>query len=767
MSTPNINQSFPALDGRYSKPSDVASAIQAQVASDSATYLAQAPAPNGTNDTSVVQALINAAGTAGGGSVRLQGGTYLTTGLTIRTGVELAGLGMGATMIKLINGANADVVQTANFSTLTGTGTNYGTPARFSLRRLTLDANRANNTSGWAFRSFGCDFDVEEVIFQNGASGGVWSEFGINGSNMESRWRHFRIYNSANVLLDWNGPHDSQFHDGITNNDNGGPSNVVFGIRVRGNAAGDLFSQVHSWGNFTGFSWYVERPIAAVNCYAEPGAQGCIMLGASGSRWAGQVYSAVGGGHGIQIGDDNAWGGGVIHQGVSGVNYDVRILGVPQGKYPVYFPSGGSAGGNRVRALITLGGRLDSCTMVINTPTISDASAVSSDVGKTISGPGIPYGTTIISVVSGTSITMSANAQVSLGNRTLMIGGAGALMSTTIPNTADTFELIATDLSWLNYFAEGGAAATSVSTTTNQQGRKFYTPVLVSGQSGQQFRVTDGTTDLLYVNGASKQVQFPNGVPLIGFKDGSFSTAATTIKIDPATGGFQPGTAAGGLGARIFSGSGVPTFSAFAGDTYIRSDDPTVPDHRRYVCLGGTTWVADYSYPTIQPANQGLCGWSVDPAATSSNLTLTSGLLYFIAVRATDTRTLSNLWVHVFTAGSGLTTGQSLLGLYDSTGTLLATSGDQSTAWATTGAKAAAISASVTAGNTYYVGVLSVGTTPPALSRGSGTGGLGNLGLTSAPYRFNTGASGQTAMPSSVTPSSLAILTSTFFAAIS
>lgn len=153
----------------------------------------------------------------------------------------------------------------------------------------------------------------------------------------------------------------------------------------------------------------------------------------------------------------------------------------------------------------------------------------------------------------------------------------------------------------------------------------------------------------------------------------------------------------------------------------------------------------------------GFAGWSYDVAASPSQTAPGSGSIQYVWVKSTDTRVITKLWVGVGTAGAGLTAGQCLLGLYDTAGNRLAVSDDQAAAWTTTGAKAATIPAtSVAAGQWYVIALLAVGTTPPAFARGySAVAGVANAGYTSAPFRFNQGATGQTALPATFTPTSL------------
>jgi hypothetical protein len=62
-----------------------------------------------------------------------------------------------------------------------------------------------------------------------------------------------------------------------------------------------------------------------------------------------------------------------------------------------------------------------SCGTTNNSAVVTDAAAVAGDVGKPVSGTGIPAGTTIISVVPGTSFTMSQNATAT-GTITATVG---------------------------------------------------------------------------------------------------------------------------------------------------------------------------------------------------------------------------------------------------------------------------------------------------------------------------------------------------------
>ena len=86
--------------------------------------------------------------TTGGASVLFPAGAYIVgSSLTLYSRVHLRGDGVGATIIQLKNGANVDVLLGQNFATLTGTNNASAGAAQWSIRDLTIDGNKANQTS--------------------------------------------------------------------------------------------------------------------------------------------------------------------------------------------------------------------------------------------------------------------------------------------------------------------------------------------------------------------------------------------------------------------------------------------------------------------------------------------------------------------------------------------------------------------------------------------------------------------------------------------
>ncbi|CUW31772.1 hypothetical protein [Streptomyces reticuli] len=220
--------------------------------------------------------------------------------------------------------------------------------------------------------------------------------------------------------------------------------------------------------------------------------------------------------------------------------------------------------------------------------------------------------------------------------------------------------------------------------------------------------------------------------------------------------GTAAGTVAAGDDSRL-SNARIPT--AHAGSHSFGGTDPITP-----AAIGALTQSdADARYLTLAaygnawtPSDQGLIAWSFDPACCStSGTTLSAGFIYLIEIVLRQAATISKVNVVIGTAGSGLTAGQCLAGLYDTSGARRGVTGDMSTTWNSAGNKAMSLTApySAAAGK-YYLALLHNGTTSPTFACGSTLGANftpGNANLTAGSYRFCRSASGQTSLPTSIT----------------
>lgn len=158
--------------------------------------------------------------------------------------------------------------------------------------------------------------------------------------------------------------------------------------------------------------------------------------------------------------------------------------------------------------------------------------------------------------------------------------------------------------------------------------------------------------------------------------------------------------------------------------------------------------------PTDGPLLNHAIAWTMDPCQASSSNTPLSGAISINLVYVNALSTVTNFLCSVLTAGSGLTAGQNLVGIYNAAGTRVGISADQSTAWTTTGNKTAALTMTgPLEPGYYYLAFLTVGTTPPKFYGGSAVNAVQNINFASAPFRFSF-LSGQTSLPTTITPSS-------------
>lgn len=163
--------------------------------------------------------------------------------------------------------------------------------------------------------------------------------------------------------------------------------------------------------------------------------------------------------------------------------------------------------------------------------------------------------------------------------------------------------------------------------------------------------------------------------------------------------------------------------------------------------------LSDTNLSTFNQTDQNLLAWTQDPATAASGFTLSTGVVYLSKIKITSRSTVvSNILYGVTTLGSALTAGQCFVGLYNSSGTLLVSSADQSGVMNTTGLKTAAITPQTLAVGSYYVAFLANGTgTLPAVAGGGGVSSAVNAGLTTGTARFLNTATGNTTLPATIT----------------
>lgn len=148
------------------------------------------------------------------------------------------------------------------------------------------------------------------------------------------------------------------------------------------------------------------------------------------------------------------------------------------------------------------------------------------------------------------------------------------------------------------------------------------------------------------------------------------------------------------------------------------------------------------------PAEQVIGGGSIPGA----------GAVTLGKVLVNSSQSISSVSVYVATGGTGLTAGQNFAGVYDSNGTLVATTADLTVNWAGSGWMNHSLAGGpfTLAQGAYWVAIMANGTTRPTFGRNSGSlsAALYNGLLPNAALRFATNGTGTTALPSSITPAS-------------
>lgn len=124
-------------------------------------------------------------------------------------------------------------------------------------------------------------------------------------------------------------------------------------------------------------------------------------------------------------------------------------------------------------------------------------------------------------------------------------------------------------------------------------------------------------------------------------------------------------------------------------------------------------------------------------ACTAGTILTTAGSVFGTALYVRRNYTVTNLVMNVTVAGGTLTAGDCWGLLYNSSGTLIGQSADQTTPWSTAGLQTMALTASSTGSlnltpGLYWAGVVATGTTLPTFSRAA-IGGA-SVALVAAQY---------------------------------
>jgi hypothetical protein len=587
-------------------------------------YIAVSGDTTGATDTALIQALEN----LGSKTIYFGPGTFWTNGLTKQSKTIWQAAGEQVTTIKLAAGANADVVQGANFGTLTGTGSTGGITA-WSIRDLTIDGNRsAQSGPSWGLRVYGYDFKMHNVTVTNCYTDGMYTEWaflgspsygGSNPDSMESLYTG--VKSCFNGGWGWHnrGPHDSV-----------AVGCVWFGNNMTAGTAGNLWVEddrasqhflggglecigCHTWGNSASWGIIADATLIWSGGAIEGATYGAILVRGNLELSATKVFynsvAAISSGAGIQLGDDGSTPG--VPSSFAFTSNGVRISATGLDNF--------AGAGRSSAALAWVSCNHSSVDVHCNpqAPTVAAGSngqainALTSSQLLVSATTGWPAsGTIYVQTSSGyarctyTSVT---------GGGTPSFNGVAYVSGTGAASTVATGALVTGD-------PLGGTSPDQYSTVRVDQGTGTASGIRgalsVQQQPGPAKIITGALTsawhiqnavsgDIVNLNtaGATPFLQVVGAI-LQGF---TANYGTLTQKMDPTTGAFQPGTTAG-PGAHIYSGTGAPNVpGSVSGDIYLRTDTPGTPNQQLYMATGANTWaaiptsVADTNAANIQP----------------------------------------------------------------------------------------------------------------------------------------------------------------------
>lgn len=287
-----------------------------------------------TDDSTAIQAAIDAAAVAGG-VVYFPPGTYIINAtLTLKSKVHLLGAGPEVSILKLKNNAKTNVIKTANYAAAGSRD--------FSIRRLTIDGNKANNTEGSGILIDGQKFVLEDLEVHHCAVDGLNAQMteekilDTEGGD-ESVVRNVRVWLSGSRNLRWN-IRDGHLIDVICIHKDEGAT--LTNILIDTNGFAVKMVNCHAWGKCK-YAYQIKGQIEAVNCNAEGGVTANVI-------WEGDNNVWVGG----QVFKDGSGNGTVGFLWANEKGFSTLIVGAQVRQCTEPFKFTGNGAGSKVSAIV-------------------------------------------------------------------------------------------------------------------------------------------------------------------------------------------------------------------------------------------------------------------------------------------------------------------------------------------------------------------------------------------------------------------------------
>ncbi len=252
-----------------------------------------------TDDTSAIVAAQAALG-SDPGIIHFPPGTYLTsTAVVLNTGQWLTGAGYEATRLVLLPGSSSNVVETADFSTLTGSN-RADSPYNLGILDISVDGNRAQQTvggKGVAIYAYG--YTLRNVRIRGATREGIWSEWSAQSvspghDSMEAIISDFKVLNCGGDGIHFEGPHDSQIGRGIIAANGNGAGSYALNLPRDGVANGSNFTQIHIWGGT--YQYGIRCKSSGVrfdNFVVEGGQTAQVWIDAAQVQFLGHLYTGT------------------------------------------------------------------------------------------------------------------------------------------------------------------------------------------------------------------------------------------------------------------------------------------------------------------------------------------------------------------------------------------------------------------------------------------------------------------------------------------
>jgi hypothetical protein len=256
-----------------------------------------------TNNTTAIQNAINAAA-AGGGTVVVPAGAFMTDQLTLPDSVNLRGISRKLSTLVLKSGTtNGNLIVSAGFGTgdaATSTDDSWAGTSYLNISDLSFDGNQVNQSTHSGQSDYRNQFAViklytwhmefHDVEIRNALENGLYTEHAANWDTTfneyqfgESVYENLFVKNFGGAGWCNRGPHDSRGASVYLSSYNAGGTDAYAGYVQQGNgnygSSGMILHNLHAWGQFSTNAVYVSGSnILDGFIYAEGSTQSAIYL---------------------------------------------------------------------------------------------------------------------------------------------------------------------------------------------------------------------------------------------------------------------------------------------------------------------------------------------------------------------------------------------------------------------------------------------------------------------------------------------------------